>query len=178
MAEEQKSTEQSSSTNADEKQQSDQSQPSAKAAGENAEKAASGGAKAKAKKEKPPAPEEKPFQDFIQQDYLPQLEEALQQQGLDDLSLAFAKRKLEILSQQETADCWQVTGRWNKGQRQFNVAFLKEDIKGPKVFSYADGGGQPSTVEQFMGDERRITLDLMVLYVIQRLNAQKWLTRN
>ncbi|NEQ34774.1 MAG: DUF2996 domain-containing protein [Leptolyngbya sp. SIO4C5] len=177
MAEEQKSTEQSSANNADDKKQSEQSQPSAKTSS-SAGKSAQGGAKSKAKKEKPPAPEDKPFQDFIQQDYLPQLKEALAQEGLDDLTLDFEKRKLEILNQKDVSDCWQVVGRWYQGQRQFNVAFLKEDIKGPKIFSYADGGGQPSTVEQFMGDERRVNLDLMVLYVIQRLNAQKWLTRN
>jgi len=28
------------------------------------------------------------------------------------------------------------------------------------------------------GDERKVTLDLMVFYVIQRLNAQKWLAWN
>ncbi|MDJ0637113.1 MAG: DUF2996 domain-containing protein [Xenococcaceae cyanobacterium MO_188.B29] len=29
-----------------------------------------------------------------------------------------------------------------------------------------------------MIDERRVTLDLLVLYTLQRLNGQKWLTRN
>ncbi|NJL85237.1 MAG: DUF2996 domain-containing protein [Leptolyngbyaceae cyanobacterium SM1_1_3] len=176
MAEEQKSPKQSS-TNTDDNKQSAQSPPT-ESADSSSEKAAQSGAKAKTKKDKPPAPEEKPFRDFIQQDYLPQIEAALQKEGLNDLALEFEKHRLDVLKQQDASDYWQVVGRWEKGQRQFNVAFLHEDIKGPKIFSYADGGAQASTVEQFMGDERKITLDLMVLYLIQRLNAQKWLTRN
>ncbi|MEL7052319.1 MAG: DUF2996 domain-containing protein, partial [Cyanobacteria bacterium J06588_5] len=62
--------------------------------------------------------------------------------------------------------------------RQFNIAFLDEDIKGQKIFTLTENDSKPSTIEQFMGDERRITLGLMVLYTVQRLNGQKWLTRN
>ena len=69
-------------------------------------------------------------------------------------------------------------GTWNKGQRQFKLYFPDESIKGQKAFSYAVNGKSPSTIESFMIDERKITLDLMVLYTLQRLNGQKWLTRN
>ena len=51
-------------------------------------------------------------------------------------------------------------------------------LKAPRYFYLADKGAQPSTIEQFMGDERKITLDLLVLYTLQRLNGQKWLGRN
>ena len=146
------------------------------------EKSATGAAEkaaAKPKKEKPPALEKKPFTEFIQQHYLPSLEKALKSKGLDDMQLEFEKRKLELMGAETASDeYWQVTGRWKQGQRQFNIAFMKEDISGQKVFSYADNGAKPSTLEQFMGDERKITLDLMVLYTLQRLNGQKWLTRN
>ena len=136
-------------------------------------------AAAKPKKEKPPALEKKPFTEFMQQHYLPSLEKALKSKGLDDMQLEFEKRKLELLGAEQASDeYWQVRGRWKQGQRQFNIAFMKEDISGQKVFSYADNGAKPSTLEQFMGDERKITLDLMVLYTLQRLNGQKWLTRN
>ena len=36
----------------------------------------------------------------------------------------------------------------------------------------------PATIEPFLLDERKITLDLLVFGVIQRLNAQKWLGGN
>ncbi len=136
---------------------------------------------AKAKKEKPPKLEDKPFDEFMEQHYLPSLKEALAKEGIDDLSLEFAKRQLVAVGQADSDPYWQVQGEWQEpeeGQRQFNIAFIDEDISGQKVFTLASNGAVPSTIEQFMGDERRITLDLMVLYTLQRLNGQKWLTRN
>lgn len=133
------------------------------------------------KKEKPPKLEDKPFNEFMEQHYLPSLKEAMAKEGIDDLSVEFAKRKIEVMGQSDAEPYWQVQGQWEEageGQRQFNIAFIDEDITGPKIFTLATNGATPSTVEQFMGDERRITLDLMVLYTLQRLNGQKWLTRN
>ncbi len=133
------------------------------------------------KKEKPPKLEDKPFNEFIEQHYLPSLKEAMAAAGVDDLSLEFAKRKLEVMGQSDSDDYWQVQGQWeeaSEGKHQFNIAFIDEDISGQKVFTLSANDAKPSTIEQFMGDERRITLDLMVLYTVQRLNGQKWLTRN
>ena len=133
------------------------------------------------KKEKPPKLEDKPFEEFMEQHYLPGLKSAMEKEGIDDLSLEFAKRKFEVLGQTSDEPYWQVHGQWVdpvEGQLQFNIAFIEESIKGQKVIALTTGDALPSTVEQFMGDERRITLDLMVLYTVQRLNGQKWLTRN
>lgn len=132
-------------------------------------------------KEKPPKPEDKPFQEFMEQHYLPSLKAAMAKVGVEDLSVEFAKRKLELIGQTDNEPYWQVQGQWEaagEGQRQFNIAFIDESITGQKVFTLAANGAKPSTLEQFMGDERRITLDLMVNYTLQRLNGQKWLTRN
>lgn len=167
MAEEQKPQEQTSAGEAAAK--ANASAPEAKAA--------PAAAKAK-KKEKPPKVEDKPFQEFMAEHFVPALDQSLKDNGLDDVILTFEQRKLTVLGGQDGDQCWHLTGQWLSGKRQFNVAFLSEDIKGSKIFYLADAGGNPSTVEQFMGDERKITLDLMVLYVNQRLNAQKWLTRN
>ncbi len=145
-------------------------------AGETSAKAA-----AAKKKEKPPALEDKPFGEFMEQHYLPSLKAAMAKEGVDDLSLAFAKRKIEAMGQNDAEPYWQVQGAWQEageGQRQFNIAFIDENISGQKVFTLASNGAKPSTIEQFMGDERKTTLDLMVGYTLQRLNGQKWLTRN
>ncbi|MGB7085799.1 MAG: DUF2996 domain-containing protein [Phormidesmis sp.] len=162
------------------KDQSDKG--SAKAAAKSDKKpAAKTDKKPAAKKEKPPKLEDKPFNEFMEQHYLPSLKEAMAKEGIDDLSLEFAKRKIEVMGQSDGDPYWQVEGQWDEageGQRRFNIAFIDEDIKGQKVFTLAANGAKPSTIEQFMGDERRITLDLMVLYTLQRLNGQKWLTRN
>jgi len=122
-------------------------------------------AKSKAKaKEKKPALEDKPFAEFIQQDYLPALEKALSAQKVTDLQLDFADD--------------QVTGQWLNGTRQFTVYFPEGDIKKQRAFSWSNIGKNPSTIEPFLVDERKITLDLLVFGVIQRLNAQKWFGNN
>ncbi|MBE9078036.1 DUF2996 domain-containing protein [Romeria aff. gracilis LEGE 07310] len=186
-ADKESAAKESSAEQKSEKAQSDD-QKAAKSGGKSAAKSAaksgsksdskSGGKSAAKKKEKPPKLEDKPFTEFMQQHYLPSLEEALKAQGADDLQLEFAKRQLAVLGFSDPDEYWQVMGQWKDGRKQFNIAFMDEDISGTKVFSYATAGDKPSTIEQFMGDERRITLDLMVLYTLQRLNAQKWLTRN
>jgi pyruvate/2-oxoglutarate dehydrogenase complex dihydrolipoamide acyltransferase (E2) component len=134
--------------------------------------------KAAAKKEKPPALEDKPFAEFIEQHFMPSLESALKEKGIDDIQLTLDQRPLGVFGVSDDENYWHVKGQWQKGDRQFNIAFTKDDIKSPKLFYFADKGSQPSTIEQFMGDERKITLDLLVLFTLRRLNGQKWLARN
>lgn len=140
--------------------------------------AAKPAAKAKAAKAKPPKLEDKPFTEFIEQHFTPALKDAFASEGIEDINLTFAKQDIPIEGVQQDEQCWQVVGSWQDGKRQFNVYFPDEDIKGQKAFSCTTDGNKPSTIESFMIDERRITLDLMVLYTLQRLNGQKWLTRN
>lgn len=136
-----------------------------------------GGAKpAAAKKPKAPAIEDKPFPEFIEGHYLPALKEALAAQGISDLALDFKQEKLPLPGAAEP--CWQVKGSWPDGQRQFNLYFLDGNLNGQKAFSCGTHGTQPSTLESFMIDERKVTLDLLLLYTLQRLNGQKWLGRN
>lgn len=180
MAEEDKSKE--TAENNDEAAQPDEKSAENKSAENKSDKKADGGkSKPAAKKEKPPKVEEKPFDEFMEQHYLPSLKAAMAKEGIDDLTVEFAKRKLEVIGQSDAEPYWQVQGNWEdpaEGKRQFNIAFVDEDITGQKVFTLAANGAKPSTIEQFMGDERRITLPLLVMYTVQRLNAQKWLTRN
>ena len=130
-----------------------------------------------AKKEKPPALEDKPFVEFVEQYYLPALQKAIAQQGVQDVELSFAKQKLSIAGFDTSEECWQVMGKLQNGLRQFNLYFLDEDIQGKKGFS-CNEGKKPSTLESFLIDERKMTLDLMVYGMLQRLNGQKWLGRN
>lgn len=131
-----------------------------------------------AKKEKGPAVEDKPFAEFIQQDYLPALKTALAEQGVKNLDLTFEKHKVPIAGYNPVDECWQVMGRWQNGvSHQFNIYFPQEDIQGQRAFS-CNEGSKPSTLEPFLIDERKVSLDLMVFGVLQRLNGQKWLTRN
>ncbi|MBN3911296.1 MAG: DUF2996 domain-containing protein [Nostoc sp. NMS1] len=131
-----------------------------------------------AKKEKAPSVEDKPFVEFIEQDYLPALQKAIAQQGVQDLQVSFAKQKLPITGFESAEECWQIIGSWKeKGVRQFNLYFPEEDIQGKKGFS-CNEGKKPSTLESFLIDERKITLDLLVFGLVQRLDGQKWLGIN
>lgn len=143
-----------------------------------AETAAPAAAKpAAAKKPKEPTIEEKPFGEFIEQHFQPALAAALQKLGITDMKLSFKQDKIPVLGF-SSSPCWQLTGNWLDGMRQFSIYFLEEDINGKKAFSQAEGGTQPSTLESFMIDERKVSLDLLLFYTLQRLNGQKWLTRN
>jgi Protein of unknown function (DUF2996) len=135
-------------------------------------------AAAKPKKEKPPALEDKPFAEFITQDFIPALKKMLGTLGVTDADLSFQKSKLPIKGLDEIGECWQVQGKFHGGARHFIIGFLKEDIQDQKFFAYADNGSSPSTLESFMIDERKVSLDLLLLYTVQRLNGQKWLVRN
>lgn len=154
----------------------DGEKPAAKA------KAAADGEKpaAKAKKEKPPALEDKPFTEFIQQHYIPALKKGLETMGATSLDLVFEKRKIPIKGYNQSPECWQLVGKWQSNQKQlreFNIFFFDENINGLKGFSCAESD-RFSTMESFLIDERRVTLDLLVYGAVQRLNGQKWLTRN
>jgi hypothetical protein len=133
---------------------------------------------AQAKKEKPPKLEDKPFDEFIQEHYLPALKEAMAVEGVDDINLTFVQQNVPIRGVNSNEPCWQVVGKWQHGDRQFNLYFPDENIAGQKAFSYGTYGNAPSTIESFMIDEKRVNLELLVMYTLQRLNAQKWLTRN
>ncbi|MBD2507098.1 DUF2996 domain-containing protein [Nostoc muscorum FACHB-395] len=131
-----------------------------------------------AKKEKAPSVEDKPFVEFIEQDYLPALQKAIAQQGVQDLQVSFAKQKVPITGFESAEECWQIIGSWKEtGARQFNLYFPEEDIQGKKGFS-CNEGKKPSTLESFLIDERKITLDLLVFGLVQRLDGQKWLGIN
>ena len=64
------------------------------------------------------------------------------------------------------------------GERRFWVCFAKEDISSPKQIALAESGSDPTLLESFLIDEKRITLPLLVSRLLQRLNGQKWLGRN
>ncbi|MBW4674916.1 MAG: DUF2996 domain-containing protein [Desmonostoc geniculatum HA4340-LM1] len=130
-----------------------------------------------AKKEKAPSVEDKPFVQFIEQDYLPALQKAIAKEGVQDLQVAFAKQKVPIKGFESAEESWQVVGSWQNGAYNFNLYFPEEDIQGKKGFS-CNEGKKPSTLESFLIDERKTTLDLLVFGLVQRLDGQKWLGRN
>ena len=126
------------------------------------------------KKAKPSVLEDQPFAQFIETHFIPTLAETLKNNGISDLTLQLTKEPLPT----QADECWQVQGQWLGGRRSFLVAFPEESISGIKVFACADANTKPTDLEPFLGDERKITLDLLVFGVMRRLNGQKWLGLN
>ena len=51
-------------------------------------------------------------------------------------------------------------------------------ITSSMVVALAENGSNPSVLESFLIDERKITLQLLISRIMQRLNGQKWLGAN
>ena len=127
----------------------------------------------KEKKEKPPAIEDKPFTEFIEQHFVPTLKESLNKKGLTDIELSFTQAPISIIGASTNKPCSQIIGTWSNGQRKFIIYFPEESISGQKAFSYGHNNKFFSTLESFMIDERKVTLDLLILYTLQRITRQK-----
>ncbi len=122
-------------------------------------------AKAAPAKKAPPL-EAKPLPALIEEDFFPALTEALAAINITNVSLMWVP------------ELNQVRGSWAGGKHEFIITFTQGDLKGLKTFAYSSYGAPPSTLESFMIDERKITLELLVFYTIQRLTAQKVLVLN
>jgi hypothetical protein len=129
---------------------------------------------AEKKKAKPPALEEKPFNEYILNHFLPALEASFAKQNITGITLEFVEAPIPYSDQ----TCWQVVGNWPEKNRQFNVYYIDGNLNGQKAFTVSTHGIKPSILESFMIDEKKVNLDLMVLFVLKRLNGQKWLTEN
>ncbi|MEM9568630.1 MAG: DUF2996 domain-containing protein [Cyanobacteria bacterium P01_E01_bin.34] len=103
---------------------------------------------------------EKPFAQAIAEDVIPNTITALKSRGVDDLELVFNDNTLE--------------GKFKGSQRKFNVIFSDADFNSSKGFTYTIGSAPVSTIESFMIDERKVSADLLVFYIVQRLYAQQW----
>jgi hypothetical protein len=124
-------------------------------------------------KPKPPAPEDKPFDEFIAQLLIPALKKEVQVYGGPAPELSFESGPMPVVG----GDCWMVKGSL-PGERRFWLCFTDADIKSTKTVAITEGGGDPSLLESFLIDEKRMTLALLVSRLVQRLNGQKWLGPN
>ncbi len=135
---------------------------------------ADGAAKpATATKAKPPAPEDQPFETFVPQLLLPALAKEVQSYGGPAPDLEFRQGAMPVVG----ADCWMVVGAL-PGERRFWLCFTDADIASAKTIAIAEAGAEPSLLESFLIDEKKMTLALLVSRLVQRLNGQKWLGPN
>ena len=62
--------------------------------------------------------------------------------------------------------------------RRFWIWFEHDSITSGKTIALAESGSDPSLLESFLIDEKRITLALLESRLLQRLNGQKWFGGN
>ena len=126
-----------------------------------------------AAKAKPPKPEDKPFPEFIDTLFIPAVEKQLGESSIKPERLERVTESRPVVG----GDCSMVVGVL-PGGRRFWVCFAKENINSPKHIALAEPGSEPTLLESFLIDEKRMTLPLLVSRLLQRLNGQKWLGRN
>ena len=119
------------------------------------------------------APEDRPFAEFVPELLLPALAREVQAYGGAEPSLSFEQGPMPVVG----SPCWMVCGSL-PGQRRFWLCFATPDLGAVKTVALAEGDAEPSLLESFLIDERKMTLALIVSRLVQRLNGQKWLGPN
>jgi len=120
----------------------------------------------KPKKELPV--EKKPFQEFINIHLIPTLTKEINQRGLEINIINLTNTNRPIAGDK----CWVINCEI-KDTCNFWLSFEKDDISSLKSISLSKPNQQPSIIESFLIDEKRITLKLIISRVLQRLNGQK-----
>ena len=112
--------------------------------------------------------ERKPFQEFINIHLIPALTEEINQRGLEIKNINLTNTNRPIAGDK----CWVINCEI-KDTCNFWLSFEKDDISSLKSISLSKPNQQPSIIESFLIDEKRITLKLIISRVLQRLNGQK-----
>jgi len=112
--------------------------------------------------------EKKPFQEFVNVHLIPSLIEEINQRGLEINYINLQNTNRPIAGDK----CWVIYCEI-KDICNFWLSFEKEDISSLKSISLSKPNQKPSIIESFLIDEKRITLNLIISRVLQRLNGQK-----
>ena len=124
-------------------------------------------------KPKPPKLEDKPFSEFINNHYIPEIKASLTSRGVSIKQIGLNKGVMPITG----LDCWILYGELQRNRR-FWLYFSLEDITSNKTIALAESESEPSMLESFLIDEKKTTLPLLVSRLLQRLNGQKWIGAN
>jgi len=104
---------------------------------------------------------------------IPALASEIKAYGGPDTSLSFEQGPMPVVG----STCWMVKGEL-PGDRRFWLCFTDASISSAKTIAVAEAGAEPSLLESFLIDEKKMTLALLVSRLVQRLNGQKWLGAN
>ena len=122
---------------------------------------------------KPPKLEDKPFNEFINEDFIPGLKKSIQDKGTVVNDIKFIHGKRPVVG----GLCWMVLCELSD-DRRFWLCFNKDILTSDKTILLAESNSDPSIVESFLIDEKKTTLPLLISRVLQRLNGQKWVGAN
>ncbi len=122
--------------------------------------------KIKPKKEIPI--EKKPFKEFVNDHLLPSIIIEFKKRGfvVNDINLKNTSRPIA------GDKCWVIYCEI-ENICNFWLSFEKEDISSLKSISLSKSFQKPSVIESFLIDEKKITLQLIISRILQRLNGQK-----
>ena len=112
--------------------------------------------------------EKKPFQEFINNHLIPSLKEEINQRGFEINNINLKNTNRPIAGDK----CWVINCEI-KDTCNFWLSFETEDISSLKSISLSKPNQNPSIIESFLIDEKRITLKLIISRLLQRLNGQK-----
>tara|TARA_Y100001968_G_C19444150_1_gene764283 strand:+ start:3292 stop:3843 length:552 start_codon:yes stop_codon:yes gene_type:complete len=122
---------------------------------------------------KPPKLEDKPFQEFIVEHFIPGLKSSIENKGTIVTEIKLFEGERPVVG----GNCWIVFCEISY-QRKFWLCFNKDLITSDKTILLAESNTEPSIVESFLIDEKKTTLSLLISRVLQRLNGQKWIGFN
>jgi len=117
--------------------------------------------------------EKKPFNEFINNHLIPELKDELQKIGKYVIEIKLLNDIRPIAGDK----CWYIFCSI-KDTCNFWLSFEKDDITSLKSFSLTRFNEEPSVLESFLIDEKKITLKLIISRILQRLNGQKLLGFN
>ncbi len=112
--------------------------------------------------------EKKPFIEFVNSHLIPTVVDEFGIRGLeiDDINLQNTSRPIA------GDKCWVIYCQI-KDTCNFWLSFERDDITSLKSISLSKPNQEPSIIESFLIDEKRITLKLIISRILQRLNGQK-----
>ena len=122
---------------------------------------------------KPPKLEDKPFNDFITNNFIPELKKSIIEKGTPVNKIELTHGNRPVVG----GNCWMVFCEL-ANDRKFWLCFEKKLITSDKTILLAESNSEPSIVESFLIDEKKTTLALLISRVLQRLNGQKWIGAN
>ncbi len=123
--------------------------------------------------QKPKKPEDKPFREFIDEEFLPSLLSSLTDKGHPPKTLKLIETERPVVG----GICSSIFLEFPSGRRLW-LSFSQNKINSTKTIALAEPGSDPSLLESFLIDERKTTKALLLSRTLQRLNGQKWLGEN